>query len=206
MDMRNGWGFVVIPPQQQPFYAYGSVPTSTLTAVCPNRAYIYFLEAWAQVLAVLAAGTHLTDSFTSFVDNKASEYALIKGMGCTPILNHIIGAFWHIMAQNGLSPWFERVTSKANIADEISRFDLAFARSQGWREINLGGGPNDLLAAWAAELPPWSGATEELRRAIPATATSPGSNQTHALPRTGLVPAGCEAGRDEAGSGEKQSR
>ena len=184
MDMRNGWGFVVIPPREQPFYAYGSVPTDTLLASCPNRAYIYFLEAWAQILAVLAAGPHLTDSFTSFVDNKASEYALIKGMGCTPILNHIIGAFWHIMANDGLSPWFERVTSAANIADAVSRFELDFARSQGWREVSLGHGPNALLASWAAQLPPWRDATYKLRAAVTAVA-APGNSP---------APAGGEAG------------
>ncbi len=40
-------------------------------------------------------------------------------------------------AQAGSDPWFERVTSKANICDEIRRNDFTMAGQRGWHHAHL---------------------------------------------------------------------
>ena len=49
----------------------------------------------------------------------------------------MLGLFWTNCAIKGRSPWFERVTSKANLSDEISRDDKTLVKRSEWHVINL---------------------------------------------------------------------
>ncbi len=47
------------------------------------------------------------------------------------------GLFWTFMADIGSDPWIERVSSAANLSDEISRDKYELADRHGWYGINL---------------------------------------------------------------------
>ena len=79
----------------------------------------------------------LSGPYFSFVDNTAAQFVLVKGFTSDPAVNVLSSIFWATAAETGAGPWFERVTSKANPADAISRGDCSHAVSMGVREICL---------------------------------------------------------------------
>ena len=49
----------------------------------------------------------------------------------------MLGMFWTNCAIEGKSPWFERVTSDANLSNEISRNNVNIVIQSGWHLIDL---------------------------------------------------------------------
>ena len=47
-------------------------------------------------------------------------------------MNVLTTIFWSAAVAKGCEPWFERVPSKANCSDAISRGDTKYAIEQGW--------------------------------------------------------------------------
>ena len=133
-NMHNGWGAIIFT---QPdacgnrfrFCIKGEVPAKVLARFCTRRAFIYFLETWAQVVTFLGFDHMLGAEYLSFVDNEAAKHALIKGYGKDSAINSVIGIYWGAHADSQQTPWLERVTSKSNVSDEISRnvYDMANA-------------------------------------------------------------------------------
>ena len=119
------------------FVARGEVPHAVMTAFSTNEAFIFFLEALTAMIGGLVAAQLDTSDWISFIDNEPAKYALIKGYTGNAQVNTLLATFWEFQVQEGLSPWFERVTSKANVADAVSRDDLSFAQSQNWPEVLL---------------------------------------------------------------------
>ena len=110
----------------------GETPSDILSLFASRGAFIYFLEAWAQIIPALACLHLLGDRYIAFCDNEAAKHALIKGYGNDIPCNNLLGTYWAAHAISGTSPWMERVTTHANIADAVSRNDVSFAQSQGW--------------------------------------------------------------------------
>ena len=104
---------------------------------CGRRAYIYFLEARAQIITSLCFSHLLADRPLHFVDNEAAKFALIKGYGSDLSINSLLTLFWSHQSMNGSDPWFERVSSKANISDAVSRDDMSEATQAGWKHLNI---------------------------------------------------------------------
>ena len=132
---ENGWGFVVIPDQQHPeigFTLFGTVPTEIIQLFSGTKAFIYFLEALAAIIAPMMLRTVLPEHYVSFVDNEAAKFALLKGYGKQKRVNQLIATFWNFNAANRLSPWIERVSSGANWADSVSRNDFSLSEQKGW--------------------------------------------------------------------------
>ena len=50
-----------------------------LSRFATRKQYIFLLEAVAQMLASFACGSMLSGPYYSFVDNKAAQFALVKG-------------------------------------------------------------------------------------------------------------------------------
>ena len=75
--------------------------------------------------------------YASFCDNDAARYALIKGYGKDEGINSLLATFWTAAATTCSDPWFERVSSKANISDGISRDDFSLCRANNWPHIEL---------------------------------------------------------------------
>ena len=108
-----------------------------IQAFCSRRAYIYFLEAWAQILVGIGFADILGDAYTTFCDNEASKHALLKGYGKDISINNMLGMFWTGIARSGQQPWIERVSSKANLSDGVSRNDFTVSDEESWFRVEL---------------------------------------------------------------------
>ncbi|CAE7213569.1 unnamed protein product [Symbiodinium natans] len=127
-DSSNGIGVCVIT-QRRRFAFRTEVPTHVLAKAASTKAFIFWLEAVAQLLALAALYEDNPDFVVCFVDNTAAEHALNKGHTKDPAFAWLIGAFWVWAAEAGCLPMFHRVTSAANLADGISRGDLSLMES-----------------------------------------------------------------------------
>ncbi len=138
--LHNGWGTVFFPRRPnwpEAVTMRGEVPPKVLQQYCTRQAFIYFLEAWAQVLPSIAFNDWLDDAYIAFVDNDAAKHALIKGYGTDEQINCLLGMYWAFQAEHRKSPWLERVTSEANLSDEISRDDFSLHRERDWLHIEV---------------------------------------------------------------------
>ena len=131
----NGWGFV-LRIGQLVYYDMGTVSEEHLEAFTTRKAFIYALEILAQVIAATAFGGRLPAMWIAFIDNTAGQAALLKGYGRDPAVNGVLAAFWATAARHDWRPAFERVVSKANISDAVSRRDLDRARRDGWTRVH----------------------------------------------------------------------
>ena len=109
-----------------------------LQEYAPEGQYIFVLEAVAQCLALWVFWPFLRCPYWSFVDNAAAQWALSKGYSSCPEGNVLTTLFWAVAVRYTCDPWFERVPSKANCSDAISRGDLSFAKEHGWAECTIG--------------------------------------------------------------------
>ena len=78
-----------------------------------------------------------THAFPKPANNSASQWALTKGYSSDSECNTIVGLFWIMSGILGISPWFERVPSKAQLADAPSRGVLSFGKNLGWRRLDF---------------------------------------------------------------------
>ena len=103
------------------FYDHGVVPPWFVKLFAARRAYIYMLEVFAQIIAFAAFAQLMPPTVVAFIDNTAGQAALTKGYGKDPAINGMISAFWNLAARRGWFVEFERVPSKANVADAASK-------------------------------------------------------------------------------------
>ena len=131
----NGWGYV-LRIGDRVFYDHGVVPPWFVKLFAARRAYIYMLEVFAQIIAFAAFAKLMPPTIVAFIDNTAGQAALTKGYGKDAAVNGVISAFWTLAARRGWFVEFERVPSKANVADAVSRDDFTRARREGWTRVN----------------------------------------------------------------------
>ena len=105
---NNGWGAVFLAGDVRQAFR-SQVPLLAQSA--PTKAYIFWLEAIAQVLSVICV-------------QPFAEHALQKGYSKDAKFTKLLGAFWSWVAAESLSLSFHRVASAANSSDGISRGDL----------------------------------------------------------------------------------
>ena len=86
---ENGWGFI-IRLQDQVFFSHGVVPFNVLQLFCKRRAFIYFLEIIAQIIALTVMKEELPELLISFCDNQAGLSALQRGMGRDENINRLL--------------------------------------------------------------------------------------------------------------------
>ena len=147
---KNGWGIVMFPSKELCTKHFpsrtrqgcgiavrGEVPQAVLRRYCSRKAFIYFLEAWAQVVAVALFSPLLGEAHIAFCDNEAAKHTLIKGYGKDAAINNLVGSYWAFVAKSLHQPWMERVTSKANWSDEVSRNEWTLAEQNGWTKIDI---------------------------------------------------------------------
>ena len=130
----NGWGFVVRLGDRV-FFDHGVVDARTIAAVASHRAFIYLLEIVAQVMAQVALARFLPPAFVAVIDNEAGRFALANGYGRDSSVNGVLAAYWALAALQGWDPHFERVSSKANVSDAVSREDFSRADAEGWTRL-----------------------------------------------------------------------
>ena len=119
---NNGWGFVFILGDYVT-YGHGSVSLRLLARFCTRRAYIYFLEIFAQLMAFSVHVRALPAFWLSYVDNQPGMTALAKGFGRDE-QNVLLTSFWGMATAQRWVPDFRWVPSNLNIADPISRSPL----------------------------------------------------------------------------------
>ena len=131
-DYTNGWAAVIFPPDKTPIVIHGAVPWKILRHFTSNRAYIYFLEAWAAIVTPALVKPLLTHPYIQLCDNDPATHAINKGSGKHQPLNNLIGSHWAWHNRQQLTQILKRVPSKANIADPFSRRDFTIATTLGW--------------------------------------------------------------------------
>ena len=60
-----------------------------------------------------------------FIDNTASQYALVRGSSSILSGDHVVGLTWAKAAHLGAFPYFDRVHTKSNPIDGVSRGDFS---------------------------------------------------------------------------------
>ena len=121
-ELENGWGFLV-KTGDVVSAAHGRVPAEIIRLFSSHKAYIFFLEVNAQILALLANRERLSRFWVCFIDNSAGLAALARGFSREPAINHLLAFFWCLISSLGWFGHFEWVSSKLNPADPISRGD-----------------------------------------------------------------------------------
>ena len=116
---------------------------SVISRFRKRKQYIFLLDSLAQAIAFWLFWPELGRFFFAFVDNTAAEFALNKGYSRDPDCNIIVSLFWTTVGLLGACPWLERVPSSAQVADAVSRNDLAAAHARGWKHFNA-----DLTHIW----------------------------------------------------------
>ena len=140
---KNGWGAVVYWADRAlpPTYFFSRVPPEVLVHLAARDAYIFALEALAQVLPCLLIHGQALGAYLSFIDNTAAQHALSRGSSSNPAVNTLVGWFWSFVAKVKAYPYFERVSSTSNCSDGISRGVFDFAKEQGWRHVDVNFAP-----------------------------------------------------------------
>lgn len=135
-QLVNGWG-IVARFHDGTVFASGTVPIDIIKIFCARRAYIYFLEIFAQVLAVIFLRKRLKNTWVAFIDNTAGHSSLMRGYGRDPTINRLLAYSWALFARLRVFPHFEWVASGCNISDGVSRGDLDYAFEAGWTQLRF---------------------------------------------------------------------
>ena len=124
-EIENGWAAVCFHhgDVQRAAYFQGRLPSVLARLFSSDQAFIYLLEAWVAILAPLIFEPWLDSFYVQCCDNEASRHALLKGVGKHQPLNCLIAAHWTWHNRRSLAHRLERVPTKENISDGISRFE-----------------------------------------------------------------------------------
>ena len=68
----------------------------------------------------------------AFIDNSCALGALVKGSSSVTQQDHIVGETWSSIARLNVLAWFDRVDSKSNPVDGLSRKDFSKRRLCNW--------------------------------------------------------------------------
>ena len=154
---NNGWG-LVIRPRDRVVYAFDRVPPHILRLFCSCRAFIFFLEVFAQVVSIVFFRDVLGKFWIAWIDNTAGRNALHRGFGRDPVINNLLCFAWMLLARLNMTPHFDWVPSAFNVADGVSRTDESDAVSAGWSKVDLDLAPFfQILARVALDLEYTSG-------------------------------------------------
>lgn len=135
MNYINGWGYVATI-QGVTYFSHGVVPAAVIKAFCSRRAYIYFLEIAAHLLAVVDLHHLLPQHFLAFIDNRPGQTALLKGYGRDESINHVLATYWAVISRLNLDVHLEWVASHNNISDAVSRHGVQQAHEMRWTPFN----------------------------------------------------------------------
>ena len=131
--LENGFGFVVLCPGRRPLCCWGSVPPVLLVKLAVEGQYIFMLEALAQCwsLWLFCPLLRVRWPFWSFVGNSAAQWALTKGYSRNKEANVLVSLLTAAVVDKQADAWFERVSSAANLSDDVSRNDFGRAQKEG---------------------------------------------------------------------------
>ena len=67
-----------------------------------------------------------------FIDNSSAQGSLVKGSSSVHQQDVIVGATWELIAELDVLAWFDRVDSKSNPVDGLSRQDFSRRHLCNW--------------------------------------------------------------------------
>ena len=111
----------------RPFAVYAEVPSCVRDhwrLVSGSQGYndIFLVEALGPILLLTTFPNILKNClWLHFIDNVAAEASLIRGASSSELGDHIVGLTWALIQQHQLWSYFDRVESKANPVDGLSR-------------------------------------------------------------------------------------
>jgi hypothetical protein len=110
---------------------------------------IFLVEALGPLLLFKAFPSVIKNClWLHFIDNSAAEASLIRGASSSLLGDHIIGLTWSHIQRDRVWAYFDRVESKANPLDGLSRRRF----SGPWDGVKMIDFPIDDLAAFASSL------------------------------------------------------
>ena len=117
-------------------------PPASATSWFSKRAdnQIMGLEIFAVVVALSTFWVHLQGrSVIVFVDNTGGEHALLRGSAKSSDHNALVHGIWTAALLGNIGLWFERVSSRENIADLPSREEYELLKQLGatWVEPSI---------------------------------------------------------------------
>ncbi len=90
-------------------------------------------EAAAALLALKSFAAFVRGcDVTLLVDNTPAEGACSRGYSPDPLLAAIVGELWLLAGALDITLWIDRVPTKDNLADPLSRQDFALAEDLLW--------------------------------------------------------------------------
>ena len=93
-------------------------------AAKPGDKDIFLVEAIGPLILLTAFPKQLCYAlWRHFIDNSAAEASLISGSSGLQAADHMICSTWETAGRRRLWPYFDRVESKANPVDGLSRGD-----------------------------------------------------------------------------------
>jgi len=142
-----------VPWLEHPVAVFGEVPADIRKmwagmAGIPDYRDIYLVEAIGPLLLLCTFPRLMRNAlWIHYVDNESAESSLISGTSALPAADHIVGLTWEICARRSLLPYFDRVESKANPVDGLSRGKMEGT----WREVEKAIFPEDHLKSLASD-------------------------------------------------------
>ena len=102
---------------------------------------IFEIEAVGPLLILDQWGRRMRNClWLHFIDNVAAEHSLVQGSSSIACGDVVVGETWKRIQRLGIYLYFDRVESKANPVDGLSR-----GRSEGpWRQVDKALIPKDL--------------------------------------------------------------
>ena len=124
-----GLGVVVVRPSGARLVFSPIFPDSFPGALPQGANLIFVLEVLAVLVAIRALeadGVPLGQKLAIFVHKNAASSCLIKATSTCDLACAAIRAIWSVLDRVEAAPWFERVRSGLNMADEPSRSPSAY--------------------------------------------------------------------------------
>lgn len=136
--------FTHVPPEIRELWSYhtgseGGRDIFMIEAVGPLLLLLAFPRIFRSVLWI------------HFIDNTAAEASLISGSSSLDVADHIVGLTWEKCCKRRVWPYFDRVSSKSNPVDLLSRGD----KRGPWRGVKEVAFPIDEIEDLASECGGW---------------------------------------------------
>ena len=125
-------GYLTVPPEVRELWALQRAHAERSAALNPDVEYndIMEIEAVGPLLILHNWSSIMKNAlWLHFIDNSCALGALVKGSASVTQQDRIVGETWSSIAQLNVLAWFDRVDSKSNPVDGLSRKDFR-VRSQ----------------------------------------------------------------------------
>ena len=122
------------------FFGEGLPTSLTSDFTADSKHPIYELEIFPIMIAMALWEKHLTGSHVvCYLDNDAARSSLVRGTGATTLGQKLIDLTIELEDSAETVPWFARVPTSSNPADEVSRlcFDGVLFKNSKRSEISL---------------------------------------------------------------------